>query len=559
MNERREFGVKAVARADAGREGEQEDVFAFLARPESYARAGKAAVEAVRRIDTHGAVVFLAGDEVYKVKRAVRYSFMDFSTLERRHAVCEAEIVANRANAPALYLGVAPILRTPSGLALGADRQPAAEPPMVGPPGAKPPPEGEVVEWAVHMRRFDENATLDRLAERGALPKDMTARLADMVVHAHAAAPVAVEPASAIRNLGTYIARNAEGLASRPDLFPPEQVKAVKAASLAALDAQRGLLLSRAEAGFVRRCHGDMHLRNIALIDDAPVLFDAIEFDESIATVDILYDLAFLLMDLWDRDLHGIANGVMNRYLWARAEDADIAGLAALPLLLSIRAGVRAMVTAAALPHLAGEALATAEGEAQAYLALAGSFIAPVPARLLAIGGLSGTGKSTLAALLAPGFGRPVGAVHLRSDIERKNLLGTAETQHLPPEAYTSEVTARTYARLRHLAALALSAGQSVVVDAVHAKPAERAAIGEVAAHAGVPFDGLWLEAPLPVLEARVEARTGDASDADVGVVRAQSAYDVGAIDWQRLQTGGGPEEVAAAARALLDCGAVKT
>ncbi|MGI6245005.1 MAG: AAA family ATPase [Pseudochelatococcus sp.] len=542
MGERREFGVRV--RANAGQGEEQEEVFAFLSRPESYAGADGAAAD-VRRIDTHGAVVFLAGGDVYKVKRAVCYSFMDFSTREKRRAACDSEIAVNRANAPGVYLGVTPIVRMPEGLALGADIA----------PGGEVPDGADVVEWAVHMRRFDENATLDRLAERGALPDDVTARLAGMVARAHASAPVAADPAASVDALGRYIDRNAEGLATRPGLFSVEEVKAVRAASRAALDAQRPLLLSRAGAGFVRRCHGDMHLRNIALIDGAPVLFDAIEFDESIATVDILYDLAFLLMDLWDRGLEGVANGVLNRYLWARGEEADVAGLAALPLFLSIRAGVRAMVTAAALPHLEGDARAKAEREARGYLALAGAFIAPAPVRLAAIGGLSGTGKSTLAAMLAPRIGRPVGAVHLRSDIERKNLFGVAATEHLPSSAYTRDVTLRTYARLRRLAALALDAGQSVIADAVHAAPEEREAIRRVAEDAGARFDGLWLEAPQAVLEARVEARTGDASDAGADVVRAQSAYDTGAIDWRRLRTGGTPDEVAAAAAPLLGIG----
>ncbi len=514
----------------------QEAVFALLARSETYGLDG-----AVKRIDTHGAVVFLAGADVYKVKRAVRYPFMDLSTLARRHRVCEAEIAINRVNAPDIYLGVAPVVRRDGVLALGRDGQRAED---VAP--------AEVVEWAVHMKRFDEEATLDRLAERGALAPDIAARLADMVVRAHAAAPPVPAPEASVEELARYARRNAEGVALRPEIVSVERLLALKAASLAAHGRLRDLLAERARTGFVRRCHGDMHLRNIVLIDGAPVLFDAIEFDESIGSIDLLYDLAFLLMDLAARNLEAVANGVLNRYLWARDCDADIAGLAALPLLLSLRAGVRAMVAAAGLRYFEGEQLSEATEEARAYVALAERFIAPPPPRLIAVGGLSGTGKSTLARQLAPLVPGGVGAVHLRSDVVRKNLAGVAETVRLPPEAYNADTTMAVYARLRELALGALRAGQSVIVDAVHAREDERDAIEAVARQAGAAFAGLWLEAPVGVLEARVTERVGDASDADAGVVRGQANYTLGDIGWQRLAAQGEIGEVADVAGKLL-------
>ncbi|MGV6873434.1 bifunctional aminoglycoside phosphotransferase/ATP-binding protein [Pseudochelatococcus sp. B33] len=516
--------------------GGQEAVFAFLARPDTYGHD-----VSVKRIDTHGAVVFLAGRDVYKVKRAVRYPFMDLSTLEKRHKVCEAEIAVNRVNAPDLYLGVVPIIHGAQGLALGTDGQGEGD---VAP--------GRVLEWAVHMKRFDEEATLDRLAERGALPEDMTARLAEMAVRAHAVAPPVADPQASVAALAGYVRRNAEGIAQRPEIVSVDRVLALKAASLAAHERLRALLTGRARAGFVRRCHGDMHLRNIVLIDGAPVLFDAIEFDESIASIDLLYDLAFLLMDLWARDLQAIANGVLNRYLWARDCDADIAGLAALPLLLSVRAGVRAMVDVAGLQYFEGEQLAQAMEEARGYVELAERFIAPPPPRLIAVGGLSGTGKSTLARHLAPHVPGSAGAVHLRSDIVRKNLSGVGETVRLPPEAYGPDVTEAVYAKLRQLAREALRARQSVIVDAVHAREAERDTLEAIARETGADFAGLWLEAPLGVLEARVTERVGDASDADAGVVRGQARYALGDIRWRRLSTDGAPGDVTARAREAL-------
>lgn len=507
----------------------QEAVFAFLGDPASYGIAGP-----VRRIDTHGAVVFLAGEDAYKVKRAVRHPFMDFSTLARRRAACEAEIAVNRPNVPEIYRGVVPITRADGRLALGGT--------------------GEVVEWAVHMRRFDETRTLDRLAEAGPFPPAWLDELAAAILAAHAAAPLR-EGAGAVASLARYVDQNEAAFGEAPALFPPDGVRALSAASRRALRRCRDLLLARGVAGHVRRGHGDLHLRNLVLLDGHPRLFDALEFDDAIATGDVLYDLAFLLMDLWERGRAAEANAVLNRYLFLSGDDAHLAGLAALPLFLSIRAAIRAKVVAAGLPHLAGREREVATDRARRYFSLAGQFLAPVPPRLVAVGGLSGTGKSTLAARLAPHIGRAPGAVHLRSDTERKALSGVSETTRLPDEAYTPAANEAVYARLRHKAGLVLAAGHSAVVDAVHARPAERQAIEAVAEEARAAFDGLWLEAPVAQLVARVEQRRHDASDATGAVVRRQAGLDPGAIAWTRLDTGGPLDGVVREALARLKPG----
>jgi aminoglycoside phosphotransferase family enzyme len=258
---------------------------------------------------------------------------MDFSTLEKRRAACEAEIAVNGPNAPGIYLGAVPITRAASGLALG---------------GA-----GDIVEWAVHMRRFDENATLDRLADRQALSADLIAKLAFAILHSHERAPRRDGEAAA-QALGRYLDQNEEAFAARPDLFEAERAKRLAADARASLKAARDLLVARGAAGYVRRCHGDLHLRNIALIDGEPVLFDAVEFDDSIATGDVLYDLAFLLMDLEERGLRRAGNQILNRYL-RESDEAQLAGLAALPIFLSIRSAIRAKVVAAGLVHLGAQ------------------------------------------------------------------------------------------------------------------------------------------------------------------------------------------------------------
>ncbi|MDI4656143.1 AAA family ATPase [Xanthobacter autotrophicus] len=508
--------------------GDQSAIFALLEDPATHGITDK-----VVRIDTHGAAVFLAGPFAYKVKRAVFFPFMDFSTPEKRRAACHAEVAISGAGAPGLYLGVVPIVRTPNGLALG---------------GA-----GEVVEHAVKMRRFDTGLTLDKVAERGEFSPDLAKALAATVLEAHAAAPVCRGFDTAGR-LGAYLDDNTREFAARADLFPPAEAAALAQSSQQALARITPLLQARSAAGFVRRCHGDMHLRNIVLLDGRPVLFDAIEFNDDIATCDLLYDLAFLLMDLWQRKLPAEANAILNRYLWASA-DEQIDGLEALPFFLSLRAGIRAKVEAAGLTHLAAERKAEGERRVRAAFAQALAFLDPGRAEprtlplpdgrtlpeagpgrpsLWAVGGLSGSGKSTWAARMAPALGRAPGAVILRSDIERKRLAGTAETQKLPPDAYTPEATKEVYARLRTLAARVLVTGHSVIVDAVHARPDERDAIGEVARQAGADFHGWWLEAPEGELIRRVEARSGDASDADAAVVRRQLAYDLGDISWTR-------------------------
>ena len=293
-----------------------------------------------------------------------------------------------------------------------------------------------------------------------------------------------------------------------------------------------------------------------AMIEGEPVPFDAIEFDDGIATGDVLYDLAFAVMDLWERGLKAAANGLLNGYL-GEGEEAHYSGLAALPFFLSLRAAIRAKVEAANLPHLAGEAQKPARDGARRYFDFALAFLDPAPARLVAIGGLSGSGKSALAGEIAPEIGRAPGAVWLRSDVERKHMFGVEGTTRLPDSAYGPAASRETYARIWRKAALALRAGQSAIVDAVHAHAAERRASAETAAQAGVAFDGLWLEAPLAIRERRAEARAADASDADVRVVAGQRAEPLAEAGWTALDGSGDRTATVKAARGRLGIHAV--
>ena len=530
--------------------GSSDDVMHWLADPATYRAAGILSADAagqVTRIDTHAATVFLIGDRAFKMKKPVRLPFLDFSTPALRRAAITRELAINRPNAPGIYRGIRAVLRQADGSLALVDAGAV-------PPGTEP------IDWVLEMTRFDTATTLDHLAA-APLTTALVDALADVVVAAETRAGLR-DAAPWIADLRAYIAQNDAAFRSWPDLFPPEAVAGLTAAAERDFARILPLLTARGDAGRIRLTHGDLHSGNIAIIDGAPVLFDAIEFDDAIATGDILYDAAFLIMDLDERGRQAEANRFLNRWLMATARAAghgaafakalvgEACGLAALPMFLMMRAAIRAKVTAAKAGYVGGEERTAAEAEARRYFRLAIRDLAPARPRLIAIGGLSGTGKSTLARQLAPLIGHAPGALHLRSDQIRKALAGVAETDRLPTEAYTLQASRAVYALIERAGAAALAAGWSVVVDTVAARPEERAAFAGLAARAGAGFLGLWLEAPPELLAARVTARSRDASDADARVVALQQAYPTGDIDWIRLDAGGSPEAVLALVRA---------
>ena len=501
----------------------QAEVIAFLGEGRSYGAPGAL----VERTETHISIVFLVGERAYKLKRAVRFSYVDYSTLALREAYCRRELALNRRSAPELYLRVRAITRAPGG-------------------GLEFDGAGPAVEFVLEMRRFAQEALLDQLAARGGLTRELMRGVTDEIAGFHAAAEVmpGFGGAAAVR---AVIVGNAENLARAAPLLDADAAQAVSAAALAALARLSALLEARKAAGKVRRCHGDLHLRNICLLEGQPLLFDCIEFNDEFSCIDVLYDLSFLLMDLLHLGFADLANGVCNRYL---DRTGDWEGMALLPLFISMRAAVRAHVLAAqyrATP--AAQTLAAA----RAYLALAGAALRGGTPFVLAIGGMSGTGKSTIAAALAGRLGPVPGARVIRSDVLRKMLAGVGPEVRLPASAYDAKTSARVYARMWGQARSVLGGGYPVILDASFLAGTRREEARMLAAREGVAFCGVWLEARAGLLAARLAARRDDASDADAAVMRGQAVE--GVVDWLAVDAAAAVETQVARILAALPLG----
>ncbi|SFB77987.1 AAA family ATPase [Tropicimonas isoalkanivorans] len=484
---------------------DQRATMEFLANPESHGGTGPVEV-----VETHISAVFLTGARAFKLKKAVHLPYADFSTPQIRLAACEKELALNRATTPALYLGVRRITRGPDGLTFDGD--------------------GELVDAVVEMVRFDQSSLFDGLAKRGVLTAACLDELAGEIVAAHDAAAV-VHGESGAENVRGVLDINRAGF-GESRVFDPAEIDAIDGAFRSALDRHAALLDARAAAGAIRRCHGDLHLRNICLFEGRPRLFDCIDFNDRLATVDVLYDFAFLAMDLWHRGMEVQANQLTNRYLdLAGQED----GYPLMPLFTALRAAVRAHVTATRAEGVKGEEADRARASARAYYDLALEILDPRAPQLVAIGGLSGSGKSTLAATLAPRLGAPPGARRLESDRIRKAMFGVGAATHLPQEAYTDAVSDAVYGQITQRAASLVAAGCAVVADATFDRAGRRDAIATCVGDA--PFLGVWLEADPAVLHQRLTSRDSGASDADAAVLDAQLSRDPGIIAWLRLTT----------------------
>ncbi|SNR84869.1 AAA family ATPase [Puniceibacterium sediminis] len=466
-----------------------------------------------QRIDTHGAMIFLIGQEALKIKRAVKYDYMDLSTVEKRHAMLEREFELNRGTAPSIYKSVLPLVRAPDGtVTMGGS--------------------GDILEWILCMNRFPQEAELTQIAQDRGIGDDLAQALGTAVADYHETTPVKRLNAYSLigeilDELDRVFAAMNMALGGDPEAFIAQsrQIWADRANDLA----------QRSREGHVRRCHGDLHLRNIVMIDGVPTPFDALEFDERLGTCDTLYDLAFLLMDLDHLGMTHAANLVLNAYLARRSLDLSESGLSLLPLYLSLRAAIRAMVEVqtSAVASLGNDN----KRDARAYLTQALAYLEPTAPTLVAIGGYSGTGKTTIARAISHQIGNSPGAIHIRSDVLRKRLLHRDPLDRLGNEGYTPGITDRTYDAIRRQARQVLDQGHSAILDAVHGDPEARHAAEAVAKASGCDFIGIWLESSTQTRLSRVTSRKPDASDADAAVVNKQAVADPGPINWHRVDT----------------------
>lgn len=455
-------------------------------------------------VQTHISSILLIGDYAYKIKKPVDFGFLDFSTLAHRKHFCEEELRLNRRLAPDLYLDVVPIGGTPAA-------------PL---PGQQP-----AIEYAVKMHRFDPAQTLDQLAlQRSLLPVHIDAIAQQLAAFHHAA-----RQADPKQGYGTPEAV----LQPMHDNFQQLAIDAAEFTQEAALlddlqqwTVQQGqglasILQQRLQEGWVRECHGDLHLGNIALVADAVTLFDGIEFNPQLIWVDVISDVAFLFMDLLKRDQRAMAYRFLNAYL---ADTGDYVGMQVLPLYLVYRALVRAKV--AWLTSQQSDDIDAAAGalrEMRDYLQFAHAFIQPKSSGMVLMHGPSGCGKSYIASRVA----ECVGILHLRADVERKRLYGLAMDDRSGADKglYSPQAHQRTYAHLRSLTELLLKNHQKVLVDATFLHAGSRSEFLALAEQLGANALILACEAPPAVMQQRVGRRRAlndDHSDADEQVLQSQ-------------------------------------
>ncbi|NDW05454.1 bifunctional aminoglycoside phosphotransferase/ATP-binding protein [Jiella pacifica] len=493
----------------------QAKVIAFLRQSELFVDDP----EAIEEVTTHISHLLLGHETAVKLKRALKRPYVDFSTPALRLGAAEREVELNRRTAPHLYRGVRRITREASGdLALD---------------GA-----GELADVVVEMARFDEDTLFDRMAVAGTLTDDLIESLARQIAEFHRDIEAMPREDGAAHMAGVLDVN--EAALAGGDVFAEEAVESFNARFRRKHAQLADLLDRRGREGMIRRCHGDLHLRNICLVDGEPTVFDCLEFDEDLGTTDLLYDLAFLLMDLWHRDLRSHANLVLNRYLDLTGDEG---GLPLVPYFMAVRAAVRAHVAATASVDMEDGA-AEKRDEAKSYFDLALTLLDDKAPLLVAVGGLSGSGKSTVARMIAPEIGPAPGARTLSSDRLRKARYGVSPQTRLGAEAYAREVTAAVYRDLFDHAVAITEGGHAVVADATFSTPPERSAIEAAAIEAGVPFRGIWLDVPAEELLRRVGARSGDPSDATPDVVRRQLERATGAIGWSSVDGEGSTASV---------------
>ncbi len=464
-------------------------------------------VSDIELLETHISWVILTGPYAYKIKKPVDFGFLDFSTLAKRQHFCEEELRLNRRLAANIYLDVIPIY--------GSNAEPHFY------------PGGEIVDYAVKMRQFPQTAQLDRLLQQGAMRAEYLDAIASVVAQFH----LTIEQAGVTSPFGEPdqiwqpVAENFAQIREREtDASTLQQLDELYAWSLSRFEQLKPVITQRKRDGFVRECHGDLHLRNIAWVEEQPVIFDCIEFNPNLRWIDVMSDFAFLFMDLIDRKQSTLAYRLLDRYL---TRTGDYAGLSMLPFYFVYRAMVRAKVDSI---RLSQADIITAEREAgrvefTGYLELASTFVQRTQPILMITRGLSASGKTTITDRLL----QTMGAVRLRSDVERKRLAGmdfrTPARTGIGEGIYTSDMSERTYKYLLQQAQSILKAGFPVIVDAAFLEASKRVPFAQLAQRLQMPFIILQCEASPSSLRQRISLRSGDASDADLSILEHQLTH----------------------------------
>ena len=515
---------------------DQSAVIAALQKHKTYGSKDKTVLVRHSNIS----IVFLNADKAYKLKRGVKYAYVDYSTLEKRKEACKREMILCERTAPGLCIGVEAVLQDRKGrfyiASVCEDK------------------EASVVDYVLVMNRFDEAMIFENMAEKGLLDRFEMMDLAEKIADLHVAGEVFFDCGGSNMIRGRIMENDGLLRCFVPSIFDMSDIDDLKKNALEALEKYGPLLDERKKGGKVRWCHGDTHFHNIVMRDGKPSIFDPIEFNDELTKIDVLYDLAYLLMDMEDRGLKRLASILFNHYM---VLSADWEGVPAFPLFLSCRACVQAYVCAQRSVELEDSDQKKLFAErAYRYLQISRRFLSPPPPVLVACGGLSGSGKSRLTRELAPFIGSPPGAVVLRDDILRKNMFQVSHDRSLGAEAYTPENEEKVYGMLFRECERVLKTGQSVAADALFHNPKYRQEIEELARRLNVRFVGFWADAPLEIRTQRVFSRKRNPSDVKTfDALEAQLSVDVGNVTWEIIDTSGDRSETLDRAQSVLKKG----
>ena len=501
-----DVGFKKLLQSEAIVEGAMDQRTLIGALMRSAALGGD--VARVELLETHISYVLLNGTFAYKIKKAVDFGFLDFTTLAARRFYCVEELRLNRRLAPDLYLDAVPITGS-------------VDTPIIG--GS-----GPALEYAVKMREFPQDALASRMLERGEIGAADIDSLAAKIATFHGAIGVAAvdgpfgTPDAILRLAQQNFAQIRPLLATAAER---DEIEVLRTWTEGEHAARHGAFLRRRAQGFVRECLGDLHLNNIARIDGELVIFDCIEFNDAMRWIDVMSEVAFTVMDLQDRGRADLAHRFLNAYLELTG---DYAGLAVLSFYVTYRALVRAKIARLRATQLGPVAASgTLLAEYRGYMALARSYAQPRRPALIITCGLSGCGKTVVSQALLD----TIGAVRLRSDVERKRLHGFAALERSDADIasglYAPVATEATYDRLRTLARDILGTGRNALVDATFLRRSQREPFRALAAQLGIPFVIVAFEAKEATLRERIAQRRasgGDASDADLAVLARQIA-----------------------------------